>query len=145
MCFIGVPHVCYRDDVYKGYHIPKGSIVIGNIWRITSRAMGHNANVYKDPEIFNPDRFLDPSIPLPPTFGFGRRLCPGIYYAKSSLFIFIASILSVFNIEMVKDEQGNNVKPIAEGKNSIVYHPLPFKFSLKIRSPLHEQLIRAGA
>lgn len=23
----GVPHACIQDDMYKGYHIPKGSIV----------------------------------------------------------------------------------------------------------------------
>ncbi|KAF8592851.1 cytochrome P450 [Ceratobasidium sp. AG-I] len=29
---LGVPHASIKDDVYKGYYIPKGSIVIGNIW-----------------------------------------------------------------------------------------------------------------
>jgi hypothetical protein len=30
--FLGVPHLLDRDDVYEGYHLPKGSIVIPNIW-----------------------------------------------------------------------------------------------------------------
>jgi len=34
--FIGfcsaVPHLASEDDVFKGYHIPKGAIVIGNVW-----------------------------------------------------------------------------------------------------------------
>ena len=29
---IGVPHKAIEDDVHNGYHIPKGSIVIANIW-----------------------------------------------------------------------------------------------------------------
>lgn len=27
---LGVPHATTEDDQYKGYHIPKGSIVTGN-------------------------------------------------------------------------------------------------------------------
>ena len=30
--FTGVPHCPIKDDVYEGYHIPKGSIVIFNAW-----------------------------------------------------------------------------------------------------------------
>ncbi|KAL0951323.1 hypothetical protein HGRIS_008028 [Hohenbuehelia grisea] len=29
---LGVPHANVADDVYEGYHIPAGSIVVGNIW-----------------------------------------------------------------------------------------------------------------
>ncbi|KAG9076122.1 hypothetical protein FS749_012140 [Ceratobasidium sp. UAMH 11750] len=136
----GLPHVCHEDDTYKGYRIPKGAIVFGNIWAIT-----RNAKVYKDPETFNPDRFLDPAVPPSPTFGFGRRLCPGIHYAGSALFIFIASILAAFDIEMAKDEQGNDIVPEAEADDGAVYHPLPFKLRLTPRSSVHECLIRAGA
>jgi len=28
----GVPHVATEDDVYKGYFIPKGAIVVPNVW-----------------------------------------------------------------------------------------------------------------
>ena len=30
--FAGVPHSTTEDDVYKGYFIPKETIVIGNVW-----------------------------------------------------------------------------------------------------------------
>ena len=29
---IGVPHRCVADDEYKGYFIPKGTVVVGNAW-----------------------------------------------------------------------------------------------------------------
>lgn len=32
---LGVPHAVIQDDVYKGYMMPKGSIVIANIWCVT--------------------------------------------------------------------------------------------------------------
>lgn len=29
---MGMPHASTEDDVYRGYFIPKGSIVVGNAW-----------------------------------------------------------------------------------------------------------------
>ena len=31
---LGVPHCATKDDVYEGYRIPKGSIVIFNAWYV---------------------------------------------------------------------------------------------------------------
>ena len=28
----GVPHMSTNDDIYKGFYIPKGTIVMGNSW-----------------------------------------------------------------------------------------------------------------
>jgi hypothetical protein len=38
-----------------------------------------------------------------------RRACPGRYFADQSLFLLVASILSVFKISPPRDEQGNQV------------------------------------
>ncbi|KAG9088142.1 hypothetical protein FRC06_002218, partial [Ceratobasidium sp. 370] len=111
----GIPHACSQDDVYRGYRIPKGTIVVGNIWAIT-----RNETVYKDPETFDPDRYLDPEVPFPPTFGFGRRLCPGMHYAEASLFILVASVLATFDITLAKDEDGNDIIPVAESSNELI-------------------------
>jgi hypothetical protein len=29
---MGIPHMCTEDDIYEGYHIPKGSLIMANIW-----------------------------------------------------------------------------------------------------------------
>ncbi|KAH9477593.1 Cytochrome P450 monooxygenase 98 [Psilocybe cubensis] len=72
---LGIPHFIEKDDEYKGFHIPKCSVVIANAW-----AMLHDEQVYAKPDVFNPDRFLkngypDLSVRDPSTiaFGFGRR------------------------------------------------------------------------
>jgi len=72
-----------KDDVYKGYHLPAGSIVIGNIWGIL-----HDPALFKDPMEFRPERHLGMTSKLDETedeavvkaelfhrvvFGFGRR------------------------------------------------------------------------
>ncbi|CAE6492252.1 unnamed protein product [Rhizoctonia solani] len=65
---LAVPHTCFKDDTYKGYRIPQGSVVTGNVW-----AMTRDETVYKDAEVFEPDRYLDPVTPASPVFGWGRR------------------------------------------------------------------------
>jgi len=59
-----------------------------------------------------PERFLDEEGKvrddplLSSTWGYGRRICPGRHFAEMTLFIFTASLLSVFNIEKGKDVGG---------------------------------------
>jgi hypothetical protein len=36
---------------------------------------------------------------LTSVFGFGKRICPGRHFVDTMLFISVASLLSVFNIE----------------------------------------------
>ncbi|KAH7325293.1 cytochrome P450 [Rhizoctonia solani] len=133
-----IPHACFQDDVYQGYAIPKGAMVIGNIW-----AMSRNEKVYPDPESFNPDRFLNPSVPDCPAFGFGRRECPGIHFAEASVFIIIASLLATFNFSLAKDEHGQDLIPDLGSQNSMIYHPKPFKLKVAARSAYHAELVHA--
>ncbi|KAB5590648.1 O-methylsterigmatocystin oxidoreductase [Ceratobasidium theobromae] len=134
---IAFPHTSLEDDNYEGYDIPKGTLVIGNVWALT-----RDPEVYKDPETFNPDRFLDPSVPLSPVFGWGRRRCPGVFFAESSLFIVIATLLMGFNIGLAQDEHGNDIRPSLEMLNATVISPKPFKLKLTPRSAGHEELLR---
>ena len=81
------------------------------------RAILHDENQYPDPEAFNPARFLtpdgqlDPDIPDPgEAFGYGRRVCPGRYFAYDVLFLAIANILAAFSIERPVDDFGRTVE-----------------------------------
>ncbi|CAE6394224.1 unnamed protein product [Rhizoctonia solani] len=134
---LGVPHACAEDDTYKGYSIPKGAVVMGNAW-----AMCNNPAVYFNPESFNPDRFIDSAAPDPPAFGFGRRICPGQHFAEASLFLAIATILAIFDIQPAKDKQGNRIIPDSKltGK-SLIRLPPPFQCSIKPRSEAKAKLL----
>ncbi|CAE6507314.1 unnamed protein product [Rhizoctonia solani] len=103
--------------------------------------MSRNEDTYKTPEEFDPDRFVDPSVPLCPVFGFGRRECPGNHFAESSVFIIIASLLAVFNIRMPKNASGEDIVPELTCKNTIIYHPDEFQVRLEPR-PTRTHLVR---
>ncbi|CUA78042.1 Cytochrome P450 2U1 [Rattus norvegicus] [Rhizoctonia solani] len=134
----GVPHACWQDDIYRGYNIEKGTVVMGNIW-----AMTRDESAYKDPESFDPDRFLDSNVPYPPAFGWGRRKCPGIHFAQSSLFIIAASLLATFRFSKKKDANGQEITPQLElVSNSIIMELKPFEFEVEFRSDRHRQLVQ---
>ncbi|PPQ69882.1 hypothetical protein CVT25_005587 [Psilocybe cyanescens] len=144
---LGLPHVVSHDDVYNGYYIPAGTIVIGNAWGIFN-----DETIYPDPRRFNPDRFmgegdkglqhLSPMDPLSAAFGYGRRACPGRYMGESQVWISIASILSVFDIKPALDEMGRPIHVTPEfSKTGMICHPVPFKYAMKPRDNAARLLI----
>ncbi|KAI9448687.1 cytochrome P450 [Lactarius psammicola] len=140
---LGVPHASTEDAVYRGFFIPKGSVMIANSWSIL-----HKPEIYPDPETFNPERFLnkdgtfrdDPTISL--AFGAGKRICPGRHLAEMALFIVTASVLSVFNVTKAKDENGHEipVNPVIE-VDAAVCRPGKFECSITPRDKVAEELI----
>ncbi|KAJ7142216.1 cytochrome P450 [Mycena epipterygia] len=141
---MGVPHFLPVEDEYRGYRIPAGSVVIGNVWAIL-----HNEDMYPDPSAFKPERFLRDGKPNPDVrdpqaaFGFGRRVCPGRHMAMDSVWITIASILSVFDITKAIGDDGQIIEPSYEYSSEIISAPLPFKCSITPRSADAVALIEA--
>ncbi|XP_071511308.1 cytochrome P450 2J2-like [Diadema antillarum] len=92
-----VPHKTSCDVSLSGYTIPKGTIVIPNIW-----AVHHDSKEWINPEEFKPQRFLsddgktvvksDAWMP----FGVGRRECLGFQLAKMELFLFFTNLFQRF-------------------------------------------------
>ena len=105
---ISIPKLLREDDVYKGYLLPKGAIVMENVW-----AVFRDPVAYPEPHIFNPERFLkdgklDLSVGDPDdrVFGSSRRICPGRHFANHALFLRFATILATFNIEPGVNDKG---------------------------------------
>ncbi|EIW74018.1 cytochrome P450 [Coniophora puteana RWD-64-598 SS2] len=122
----GIQHATTDADVYNGYYIPKGALVISNIW-----AMSQNPDKYPSPSSFDPSRFLDADGSLVGNepeyaFGFGRRICPGRHLANGSVWSAMARILSVFQIEKAKDAAGNVIYPDPEWTLGLTTFPKPF-------------------
>ncbi|KIM46552.1 hypothetical protein M413DRAFT_24257 [Hebeloma cylindrosporum] len=134
---LGVPRRTTEDDWYKGYFIPKGAVVIANIW---------DPNVYPDYDEFRPERFLDEegNHVTPPnthgqghvSFGFGRRVCLGMNVANNALFITMASLLWAVNIEPARGTDGKPFLPSRTDflDETLVVRPVPFKCHISPRS-----------
>ncbi|XP_006454809.1 hypothetical protein AGABI2DRAFT_215356 [Agaricus bisporus var. bisporus H97] len=134
-----LPHLAIKDDEYLGYHIPAGSTVIANTWAIL-----HDPMNYPEPEKFIPERFMDTGLEtaefLDPrifAFGYGRRVCPGRWFAEDMIFIVAATVLCLFEIG-----PASSGPPSGEFSPTLVIRPKPFECSIKPRSPEAEKLIK---
>jgi len=139
---LAVPHRVTEDDVHEGYYIPKGTLVIPNVW-----FMLHDPRTYSEPNEFRPERFLARDGKEPETdprticFGFGRRICPGLHLADASVWISVAMSLAVFDVSKII-ENGVEVTPEIDPSSGTISHPKPFKCSIKPRSAKALELIQ---
>lgn len=136
---LGVPHAALEDGVLGEFFIPKGSVVILDILQIL-----RDAKYGPKPDEFNPERYFQSSgIPSPiESFGFGRRLCPGRFFAYNTIFLLLAPMLKAFEFVPKKDENGLDI-PISKEyiETPLILFPPPFKCSIRPRSSRLNDLI----
>jgi len=80
--------------------------------------MTRNEEVYPEPEMFNPDRFMNPSSQqvlehVDAVWGFGRRACPGKTFAEANLWLCIANFIATMDVEKAVDGDGSVITPVA--------------------------------
>lgn len=97
-----------EDDVLAGVDIPAGTIVT-----IAPYVLHRHRTLWRDPDLFDPERFLEPNragiarhayIP----FGAGGRTCIGMGFAIMEMQIVLKQLLSRFSFELV---EGHPVVP----------------------------------
>lgn len=109
---LGVPHATSISDIHRGQQVPKGTIVFPNL-----TSLNRDPERYEDPDIFMPERFMGDDLHANASannpdfrrrdhfhYGFGRRLCQGIFFSESSLFIVISRVLWAFDISPKQGE-----------------------------------------
>ncbi|KAJ6510862.1 cytochrome P450 [Mycena sanguinolenta] len=130
-----IPHSGSQDEVYRGFHIPKGCWIMANSWAIM-----HDPLVFQAPHRFWPGRYLPKEggclvDPRDYSFGFGRRRCPGLAFANAVIFITVAQTLAVFNVEPDGDV------PELAFTSGHVSHPEPFHCKITPRSNAIKDLV----
>ncbi|KAH8987086.1 cytochrome P450 [Lactarius hatsudake] len=138
---IGIPRRLTEDDVYNGYFLPAGSLVISNLWTIL-----HDPATYPEPSKFKPERFLDATgrAQFPEAaFGFGRRKCPGRALAWDEVWLAMASMLAVFEFLPATDADGRPAPPAQEFTTRAISGPMPFECTIKPRSSTAREAVLA--
>ncbi|XP_022133199.1 cytochrome P450 CYP736A12-like [Momordica charantia] len=97
-----IPRESLEDCIVKGFHIPKKSRVIVNVWAIGRDPSGWTI----DPEKFFPERFIDSQIDVRGRdfqlipFGAGRRSCPGMQLGLTVVRLLLAQLVHCFDWEL---------------------------------------------
>nr|ANC28041.1 cytochrome P450 [Polyporus umbellatus] len=133
---LGIPHRSSGSDVFDGYDIPEGAMIMPNIWWMTQ-----NPQIYDHPEMFSPDRYrgmspeqLARTDPRSVVFGFGRRICPGKNFADASIWYAIANMIATMNISPAQDQYGRDIIPEPAFISGFISHPKPFTCQFSVRS-----------
>ncbi|KAI6042932.1 cytochrome P450 [Pisolithus marmoratus] len=147
---LGASHATTASDIVEGYYIPRGTCILydmictrgahlnttGTIVIFNAWAMKNND--YDHPERFDPTRYLTADEKLTPDamqdnskfFGFGRRICPGRFFAYDALWAAAAVILSTFRFEKARDSFGNEIEINPVFPHGVLSYPSPYQCSI---------------
>ncbi|XP_015087178.1 premnaspirodiene oxygenase-like [Solanum pennellii] len=127
------PRESREECEINGYVIPKGTMALVNFW-----AISRDPNYWRNPEIFDPERFNDSHLDFTGAhfeftpFGTGRRICPGLSFSMATVELSIALLLYHFDWKLpngmnpheldMTEKFGNAL----ERKNNLFLIPLPY-------------------
>ncbi|XP_013390825.1 cytochrome P450 2H1 [Lingula anatina] len=120
---MGAPHATSETTNLAGYTIPKGTIIMGDLYPVL-----HDKNNFEDPYKLKPERWLDDdgkvikSDKMIP-FSMGPRICLGKGHAEMESFIFFTTLLQNFTFKV---PEGEKPPDGVEGLNTISFTPYPY-------------------
>lgn len=100
---LGLPRESRADCEVGGYHVPRGSMLLYNIW-----AIHNDPKIWAEPRKFKPERFVGLEgnrlgYEFMP-FGTGKRVCPGEHLAGRMVWLGVATLVQCFDWERVGEE-----------------------------------------
>ncbi|KAM0947468.1 putative costunolide synthase [Dioscorea sansibarensis] len=105
-----VPRESMESCQIAGYEIPKKTRVFINYWAIT-----RDPEVWESPEEFRPERFENNIIDFKGQdyeyipFGAGRRICPGMQFAMSTIELVLANLMHQFDWQLPNHDVGEEL------------------------------------
>ncbi|GAB1312365.1 hypothetical protein MFIFM68171_02575 [Madurella fahalii] len=142
---LGLPHTTSEDIWHEGFFIPKGSMLIPNVWAINRDPKTFGPDAHH----FNPSRHIDGITgklkPAPAdtkeeahvSFGFGRRICVGRHFANKMLLINMVLLAWATKIDSERGPDGQPIGFDVDGciDEGVTVRPVPFPCSITPRFP----------
>ncbi|KAK2704354.1 cytochrome P450 2J6-like [Artemia franciscana] len=126
-----LPHRAMENTTFRGYDIPKDTIILANLNRVH-----RDPKLWERPNEFYPEHFLDSkrkdsSIP----FSTGKRVCLGESLARMQLFLFITSLMQIFEFSVPDPSNPPNLDTIP----ALVRGPGQHMLRLRVRKSLYQK------
>ena len=128
---LAVPHSPSREFIIRSYLFPQNCTVMINLNSVLK-----DRNIWKDPEVFRPERFLSEDqteVVIPKEFipfSLGPRSCLGETLARSELFLLTTILFQ--NFKFYPETEGDI--PSIDGNIGLTWSPKPFKVIAKRRA-----------
>ncbi|GBN87558.1 Cytochrome P450 2U1, partial [Araneus ventricosus] len=119
---INTSRIAMEDITICGYDVLKGTIILANNW-----GLHNDTNYWKDPEKFQPERFLledGKKVNLKPEsyvpFSYGKRNCPAEVIAMMEMLFYFVALMQKFTVLPPEGEV-----PKMQATFGLTYHPVP--------------------
>ncbi|XP_060557141.1 cytochrome P450 2U1-like [Ruditapes philippinarum] len=122
---LNLPHYTSADTTLSGYHIPKGTVILPMQYSVSM-----DPNLFKNPEKFDPGRFIDEEGQLINKLSFvpystGPRVCLGEALARTEMFLVLTTLLQNFNF--LREDPNVPQSFEADVTSNTLNRPLPVK------------------
>ncbi|XP_057490158.1 cytochrome P450 81Q32-like [Actinidia eriantha] len=126
-----MPHESSEDCMVGGFHIPRGTMLLVNMW-----AIQNDPKIWVEPSKFKPERFeglegARDGFKFVP-FGSGRRVCPGEGLALRMVGLALGSLIQCFDWERV----GKEMVDMTEGTGLTLPKARPLMANCRPRSAM---------
>ncbi|XP_038704081.1 xanthotoxin 5-hydroxylase CYP82C4-like [Tripterygium wilfordii] len=133
------PREAMEDCTVAGYHVPAGTRLIVNVWKIQ-----RDPRIWANPSAFEPERFLTSHVDVDVRgqqfelipFGSGRRSCPGVSFALQVLTLTLARVLHAFELVTPLDQPIDMTE--SSGLTIPKATPLEVLLTPRLRAKLYE-------
>ncbi|KAJ4845112.1 hypothetical protein Tsubulata_030344 [Turnera subulata] len=140
---LGAPREAMEDCEIAGFHVPAGTRLFVNMWKLH-----RDPRIWSNPLEFQPERFLTEHINVDvggmdfeyTPFGSGRRMCPGVTFGLQVVHLTLARLLQGFELRTASDAPVDMTE--SPGSTTPKATPLDVLLRPRLCSTIYEELYR---